>query len=372
MENLLMKTNIIIAAVLLVTACSPASTVQTPVVIDRLQKAADAGRHMYAMQDALCYGQGWHIEEEDLLTDPIDKSDISLVCGDFPAIAGFELGDLELDRKCNLDGVNFEFMRKAATTHAERGGIVTFSWHCNNPVTGGNAWDVTCDSVVEAVLPGGEKHEIFAGWLETVADFLDTMRDSEGNLIPIIFRPWHENTGSWFWWGKDLCSDEQYKALWQMTYDCLAVKHGLQMAWAYSPGSTLLRECAMARYPGDEIIDIIGVDNYARGHWPEADQSFIDGLQSDLEYLSEVAGEHGLLMAVTETGTEGQEYDKWWTGQLLPAIEGYNVCYVLTWRNAWDADHPGHWFSTFPGAPTEADFVEYYKSDNTLFLNDIK
>ena len=101
-------------------------------------------------------------------------------------------------------------------------------------------------------------------------------------------------------------------------------------------------------------------------------QDYIDGMRSDLEFLGAVAKEHGILLAVTETGQEGQSFAEWWTKELQAAIDGYPVCYFLTWRNAWDPEHPAHWFSSFPGATSEDDFKKFYNSDKTLFLNDLK
>ena len=369
-----MKTKLIasVIATTMLTACAPTTENNVLPTFDRLKNAAEAGQFMYAMQDGLCYGQGWHLEAGDLPDNPINKCDVKAVCGDFPAIAGFDLGGIEMADTCNLDGVDFDFMRLAAITHASRGGIVTFSWHLRNPLTGGTAWDNTSDKVVASILPEGEKHECFMMWLERLGDFLDSLRDTDGSLIPIIFRPWHENTGGWFWWGADQCSEEDYIALWHMVYDYLAVDRGLDsMVWAYSPSSTCLKEKAMGRYPGDDIIDLIGVDAYAPAHKSDVDQAFIDNMHSDLDFLSGIASEHGLLLALTETGTEGQDCPVWWTEELLPALEGYPVCYLLTWRNAWDGNHPGHWFSTYPGAVSEKDFVSFYESPRTLFLSDI-
>ena len=360
--------SILALAVIAAGCCGAPKEASGPAEI--LQQAAQSGKYLYAMQDALCYGQAWHPAEDE---QTFEQCDIKAVTGDFPAIAGFDLGGIELGYEFNLDGVNFDFMRAAALKHAERGGIVTFSWHLRNPYTGGDAWDVSSDKVVESILPGGDCHDLFIKWMGRLADFLQSLRNEDSELIPIIFRPWHENTGSWFWWGEDLCTDEQYQALWQMTYDYLAGERGLtDMLWAYSPSSSALKECAMGRYPGDDIIDIIGVDRYAWAHQKELNPGFIEGMRGDLEYLAGVAKEHNLLLAVTETGQEGQDCPGWWTRELQPALEGFPVCYVLTWRNAWDEDHPGHWFSSFPGAENEEDFTLFYKSDKTLFLNDIR
>ena len=358
----------IIATLAAAIGCAVQEEEASP-ALQKLQAAVDQGRTMYAMQDAVCYGKDWHPAPGDLST--IERSDVADVCGDLPAIIGFDLGEIEYQTGHNIDGVYFDYMRAAALKHAEKGGIVTLSWHMRNPLTGGDAWDVSSDKVVASVLEGGECHETFMSWLSLAADFIDSLRLEDGSLIPIIFRPWHENTGSWFWWGEDLCTDEQYQALWQLTYDCLVKERGLEgMAWAYSPSSTLLKECAMGRYPGDEILDIIGVDRYYMAHVQTLDEGFIRAFREDLEFLSGVAQEHGLLLAVTETGQEGGETADWWTAGILDSIEGLGVSYVLTWRNAWDKE--GHFFAPYTGAPCEQDFVKFYKSPKTIFLNDLQ
>lgn len=349
------------------TETSPRGT-----VLQKLEKAVENGGYMYAMQDALCYGKSWHPAEDELQNWTFENCDIKAVTGDYPAIVGFDLGGIELGVKANLDGVDFDFMRRAAVCHASRGGIVTFSWHLRNPLTGGDAWDVTSDKVVSSILKGGECHGKFMGWLKNTADFLESCKDEQGNLIPIIFRPWHENTGSWFWWGAGLSSREDYKTLWQLTYDYLAKERGLDMAWAYSPSTTLLKEEAFERYPGDEIIDIIGIDRYAQAHVTEVDPANIVGMQEQLAYIGSFAKEHSILLAVTETGQEGQSCPNWWTEELIAGIGELPVCYVLTWRNAWDPEHPNHWFSTFKGAGSEEDFTKFHNSDKTFFLNDIR
>lgn len=331
-----------------------------------LQSAASAGRYLYAHQDDLPYGHG-RVADID---DPLATSDVLDVCGDYPAMVGFDLGGIELGAEANLDGVPFDLMRVQAAAFVRAGGIVTFSWHLRNPLTRGDSWDVSSDRVVRSVLEGGERHDLFLSWLRRVADFLESVKDEEGNPIPCIFRPWHENTGSWFWWGEDLCSDEEYQALWRMTYDYIAVERGLDnYLWAYSPSSTELGK-AMDRYPGDDIIGLLGVDCYDHGGDDAVHKDFIRDMRRCLEYLSRIAAEHGLLLAVTETGQESIPCPTWWTEVLQPSVEGFPVSYVLTWRNA--SDRPEHFFGPWKGADCEKDFKDFHSSDKTMFLKDIK
>ena len=96
-------------------------------LLAELSGMASQGKVAYAHQDDLVYGHSWVVTDIDV--DPIDRSDIKSVCGDYPYMVGFDLGGIELGDDSNLDGVPFNLMRKAALAHISRGGAVTFSWH---------------------------------------------------------------------------------------------------------------------------------------------------------------------------------------------------------------------------------------------------
>lgn len=320
-------------------------------LISTLQTASEEGRFFYGHQDALMYGHNWKLEADETA---YDRSDVFEVCGEYAAILGYDLGEIELGGDKNLDGNSFEQMYQAAVKHHERGGILTFSWHPRNPLTGGDAWDVSSDQVVKSILPGGEKHEMYMGWLKIAADYLSRFD------FPIIFRPLHENSGSWFWWGAGLCTPEQYIQLWQMIYNYFVIERGLNnLVWAYSPNGILNASQYMLTYPGDEYVDIMGFDYYCRS------AEFINDMRSQMETLLPLCQEHGKILAVSETGYEGIPDADWWTNQLLPACEGFPIAYVLTWRNAWDQET--HFFGPWKGAECETDFVEFYNSDKTIF-----
>ena len=142
------------------------------------------------------YGIGWKGDE--------GRSDVKSVCGDYPAVLSFDLGHIELGAKRSLDGISFDTIRQEIIRHYERGGMISISWHLDNPVTGGNSWDVTDTTVVKSVLEGGVNYDKFQGWLKNLADYLNSIETEEGVKVPILFRPWHEHTGSWFWWGQNL------------------------------------------------------------------------------------------------------------------------------------------------------------------------
>lgn len=355
-------------AALLALACGgDKKPMNTPkdLLVHRLFTLAENGTIAYGHQDDLAYGHAWCVEDWE--ADALERSDVKAVTGRYPLVAGFDLGGIEMGDSCNLDGVPFGLIRKAALAHMERGGIVTFSWHARNPLTGGNTWDTSSTEVVSSILPGGPLHGMFRQWLERAADFIESL----GPDAALIFRPWHENTESWFWWGKDLCSENDFRELFRLTWVYFNKERGLKnLVWCYSPNGPISPEDYMARYPGDEFVDLMGLDLYefvgADGNLGAAGVHFSEGLKYSLNSLTAISYEHHKLMALTETGLEGIPDPHWWTGVLEPCVKGYPISYLLTWRNAHD--RPGHYYAAWEGSPDAADMQAFSESDSIAFL----
>ncbi len=327
-------------------------------MLETIKKLPQQNVFMFGHHDDPVYGIGWDGDE--------NRSDVKSVCGDYPAVMSFDLGHIELGDSVNLDKVPFDRIRREVIAQYERGGMSSFSWHVNNPVTGKDSWDVSDSAVVRSILPGGTQHDKFIGWLDRVADYLNSIRTADNTKVPILFRPWHEHTGSWFWWGQKLCSTEEYKALWSMTYDRLKEKGSDQVLWAYSPGTEPNDTTEyLERYPGDSIIDLIGVDSY------QLDKSAYErNLNRLLQIMTQISRSHDKAMAVTETGYETIPDSTWWTETLLPIISKYPVSYVLVWRNAREKEN--HYYAPYPGHISEQDFVKFYNDPKTVFANDVK
>ncbi|MCF0188173.1 MAG: acetylxylan esterase, partial [Bacteroidaceae bacterium] len=202
-------------------------------LLSRLRTLASRGV-MFGHQDSPFYGLSWsNIDKAKGITAP-DKNDIQDVCGDLPAVMGFDLGGLEYFSQRNIDGVPFNYERDEILKHHARGGIVTLSWHPINPATNEDAWHPGSDAVAK-VLPGGELNAKFNTWLDELIRYIDSLRDSQGNRIPLIFRPWHEMNGAWFWWGKGHCTPAQYKQLFAYTYNYITARGAFDnILWAYS------------------------------------------------------------------------------------------------------------------------------------------
>ena len=353
-----------IATMIAFTSCC-GQPVQTPAesLIERLDRHVNQKEILFGHQDTYLYGHSWKADKD---APEFVRSDIHDVCGRYPALYGMDLGGIELDSPVNIDDNDFNHMRTSAISHHRRGGIISFSWHMRNPLTGGDTWDNKSTEVVESILPGGEKHEMFMGWLCKAADYLDSFRTDDGKRIPIIFRPWHEHTRDWFWWGQNLCTTEQYVALWKVTYDYMSGERGLDnLVWSYSPDAGGLTDDNFGeRYPGDDIVDMVGIDFYQFG----TNEDYVERLRHCLSLTEAFAKEHGRLMAVTEAGCEGVKYEKWWTEVLYPAIKDFPVSYVLLWRNACNEDMQHHFYAPYPGHESAEDFKAFASNEQMSFI----
>ncbi len=321
---------------------------------------------MFGHQDDPAYGIGWAYEE--------GKSDCKITTGSYPAVYGWELGGLELGNPKNLDDVPFDTMRKLIIEGYKRGGLITISWHEYSPLSGKDSWADTKDTVngtVEAIIPGGSHHDVYIQHLDKVADFLLSLKTPDGTLVPVIFRPLHENMGGWFWWGTGHCSADQYKTLFQFTVDYLKTERGVHHAlYCYSPnGGFSSEEEYLERYPGDNYIDILAFDQYSIRSDKESGQQAI----RSMEVLADMAAERNKLYAFSETGDYGLKTQNWFTAHLLPIINANEktrgITYVLVWRN--DENQVDHFFVPYEGHEQAADFKKFREHDLILFEDDL-
>lgn len=314
--------------------------------------------YMVGHQDAFAYGHDWYGNG--------GRCDMMQVCGQNPAIVGWELGDLELDASHNLDSVFFDDMRNYIIKVDSMGAINTISWHLNNILTGKNAWDVSSSEVVSSILPQGKKHSEYLAWLDRFATFIGSLKRADGTSIPLIFRPYHELGGSWFWWGKNYCSVNDYISLWQMTFDYLTKEKNIHnLLYAYSMSSFSSEEELMERYPGDEYVDMIGFDIYQYG----TQSQFAGELAKQSDIASRVAKSHNKLWAVTEGGSEQIPDDNWFTNSVDSVLATTDASYILFWRNAFDK--PNHFYIPYKGHTSETDFRNFVSSKHVLTAKDL-
>lgn len=361
----------IIASLILALVCSaayagdwspadPEATPQAKALFERLLKLQKKGI-MYGHQDDLMTGKTWWNEK--------GRSDTKEAVGDYPGVAGFELGELELGHKLSLDSIAFADISERIRWFHEQGGIITISWHVVNPVSSqwpgikepngaGSAWDVSMLSAdginaVRNVLPGGEDHAMFNSWLKRLSTFFHTLTDKDGNLIPFIFRPYHEHSGSFFWWGRGRCTDEEYAALWRYTVDFLRKEGHHNILYAYNTDKVYSEEEYLRGYPGDEYIDMLSIDWYGRG------KEFNRNVDKALGFTTKLAQQKKKLHALSECGPLSTD--------LQNILAKYESSYVLTWRHIPPKGNR---------PPVKSDHDDQLRqmkaSGNYLFFEDIK
>jgi len=292
---------IVISVLLLVSGCrtlapqederpalvDPDATDETKALYANLQ-AVGQEHVLFGHQDDLAYGVHWDRRSDSLAQLAGDRrSDIRSVTGSFPAVYGWDVGTLggEPDSPVNIDSISYDRMRRWIIEGYERGGVITISWHMNNPVTGSHSWDTT--SAVSKLLPDSSHHEEYVAMLDRFARFADDLETGFwnwlglGHHVPIIFRPFHEMSGSWFWWGGENATPEAYKRLWRFTVEYLRDEKDLHhLLYAYSPDRSS-REGYLRYYPGDAYVDVLGYDDYHTLPATFADTIRVDTLAVD-------------------------------------------------------------------------------------------
>lgn len=299
------------------------------------------------------------------------QSDVKDSVGAFPAVYGWDTNSLE----GYGEPYTIESMREVMRLAYERNGIITLSSHMPNFVSGGNFNDKT--RVVEHILPGGSHHQQYLAFLDNIAELASGLVDSEGTLIPVIFRPFHEHNGSWFWWGAQHAKNDEYMNIYRFTVEYLRdIKQVRNFLYAFSPNGFFNGdpEQYLYRYPGDEYVDVLGFDIYDSSY----NQLFRDQLVQDSRMLSQLAEDKGKIAAITELGVSnghslsGNPNLNWWTDWLndLKADEGAKrIAYALTWTNSaansfWVPfrNHP-----LYGNHEMLDDFISFYNDDFTAF-----
>lgn len=334
------------------------ATTETINLFHNLKKLPARG-FLFGHQDDLAYGVGWKYIP--------GRSDIRDVTGDYPGLYGFELGRLELDHPVNIDSVPFDKMKGFIRQAYERGGVITLSWHLNNPLTGGTAWQ-PAPGTIASILPGGSKNELYKSWLDKIASFLGSLKGPHGEPIPVIFRIFHELNGDWFWWGGKNSTAEELKQLWHFTVSYLRDEKGLHnLLYAFNTDRFSSPEAWLEKYPGDEWVDVMGFDIYQR----QDNATFMQELDKMTTILEKIAADHHKIPALTEFGYNGLPDSLWWTRTFLEVLRQHRLAYVMGWRNAGgrDAQH-FEFYVPYRGQSSAPDFIRFYEDPQTLFQKD--
>jgi len=315
---------------------------------------------LFGQQDATQYGIGWH--------DQPDRSDIKSVCGSNPEVYGWDVAEVvnaTLKGRALATDTTLRRHRQLVLDAYQRGGLNTFCWHMDNFVTGKNFYDTT--AVVPAILPGGSHHAAYLRALDIAADYFKGLQTPDGTAVPIIFRPFHEHTGSWFWWGRRHCTTAEFVQLWQFTVKYLRdTKQVHNLLFAYSPDRVPDMAAYFERYPGDAYADVLGFDDYG-------DFNTVTSPNKGVTTLAALVGEaekRRKIPALTEAGLEKLTAPNWYNdnllGQLKADPQARKIAYLMVWRNA----HTGHFYAPYPGHPSVPGFLSFYQDPLTVFESD--
>lgn len=326
-----------------------------------LMKIQKEGKALFGHQDATSYGRTWVGEK--------GRSDVKDVTGSHPAVIGLDFADVTTSDTEKSEKSKRFLMASVSDTY-KRGGITTFAWHASNPANEGSFyWEKDPIKAIPDILPGGKLHDKYKKYLNAIADVALDFKSEEGELIPVIFRPFHEYDGDWFWWGKGHCTKEEFITLWRFTVDYLRYDMDVHnFIYAFSPDCRFTTEEEfLDYYPGDNYVDMLGMDDY----WDFRPDGANDPKLAEmkLKIVSDIAQKKKKLAAFTETGLEGIPQTDWFTITLLPILQKVNICYVLVWRNASDMEH--HYYAPTVGHPAASDFKMFTESDVILMENDL-
>lgn len=313
--------------------------------LETLEDAAYSDYFLFGHQNA------GHIGNTLSVTDGTE-SDVKNLVGKHPAIVGIDtLSFLGYEGK-------MEDLVKVVKNLNKEGVLITLSSHMPNFSYGDeNTYfdyspNITEGDVGHRIMPGGDLNKKYVKFLDMIADFANKCVDINGDHIPMLFRPFHEDTGDWFWWGKAHLNDEDYKALFRYTIDYLrGAKQIKSFLYAYSPNGMFTRhEDYMARYPGDDYVDVMGMDVY--NDCPVKNDKFWKNLKVSLEIIQDCAVNRGKVYALTEIGMRtldsipnayyeglapsGNKVTNWFTKVIdtMTSSEKLMRCsYFLTWAN---------------------------------------
>lgn len=173
--------------------------------------------------------------------------------GRWPALTAFDL--IDYTRQWNW--INYTELVNNAKEYWHNNGIVALTWHWRDPsritdefYTANTSFDIT-----KINNPNSVEYKAMIDDIDMIAVYLKQLNESG---VPVLWRPLHEAAGGWFWWGAK--GPESCVALWKLLFDRLVNVHGLHnLIWIWTSDTN---SDALDWYPGDDYVDIIGMDIY--------------------------------------------------------------------------------------------------------------
>lgn len=329
-------------------------------------------------------------------TKDITGSISGIVGIDSLALTGAELGLTDVSAAV---AKSVEISKKAAS----EGAIITLSTHMPNMSNakikatpdGKYKYDFSgCDfteskdlsnNCARESLPGGKYNAQFTAYMDIIADYALAL---QAENIPVLYRPYHENSGGWFWWGAATTDVETYNALFRYTEDYLTSKGVHNFIYVYSPNGPISSEEEYAkRYPGDDYVDIVGFDYYNdyNSYPAEYSDSFMDSLRTTCQVVKSFADKRGKVAAIAETGVRVMKADgsdiegilvknnpikgQNWYSKVNQIAKEAGMPYFLVWANFGDTNFYIPYKNGDKGQELINEFIDYYNDSSSIFAN---
>jgi len=192
---------------------------------------------------------------------------VEKLTGLYPVIFGQDFG---FSAAGTWDGINFrqQIVDEAIRRHND-GFIITLMWHAVRPT---EEEPVTFERSIlgkladrewnDLLTPGTEIHERWKSQVDVIAFFLKQLREA---AVPVLWRPYHEMNGDWFWWGKKT-GDMGYRKLYRMLFERLTQFHKLNnLIWVFNANELRRNNVDPYHfyYPGVDVVDILATDVYS-------------------------------------------------------------------------------------------------------------
>ena len=381
--------NLIFPAILIILVACQNSRVQkrdsntfrdekTENLYRNLKKLSTDGKIMFG-----CANPTTLMYKEQHINEGFNNSDCKEITGQNPAY--YESDFMWFERESYRE-TDIEAMRKAY----ERGAVVGYCWHLrgkeSNLFYSDSRSGYTADkNLVNKIIAGGPREQNpELDWFYTKLDSLVIPTFVELGF-PLTFRPWHEMNGFWFWWGAENCTPEEYIKLYRLTVDYIRSKQIRNVIYIWSPDTRL----SAAYYPGDDYVDILGVDIYEMGAIDYKPEELI---VAELEKLTDFAASHNKIAAITETGLRIQdsvfrypeEIPDYWSNYVLkPILENSKLkrlVWVESWYSVdWSKKRNSQFYIPYKGIEKDFkngqkaidDFIRFYQNPATLFEDDL-
>jgi mannan endo-1,4-beta-mannosidase len=195
----------------------------------------------------------------------------------YPAVFGQDFG---FSAPGTWDGINFrqQTVDEAIRRHAE-GFIITLMWHAVPPTKDEPVeFETSIQSHLteqqwqDLITPGTEINERWKSQVDVIAWYLKQLWDAH---VPVLWRPYHEMNGEWFWWGQQ-AGESGYRKLYRMLFDRLVRFHRLNnLIWVFNANEVRVDVDANGvrhavdpydqYFPGQDVVDVLAIDVYKNG-----------------------------------------------------------------------------------------------------------